>query len=109
MALSLFAHVRHGYRPQNSVLVRGRTEPHPAPVNTNGQLRPGLLVYRFNHSMYYANSEQLSREVSTLIRDAGQTLNWFCFDMAAVDDVDYSAARSLESLIPMLQRSRGGR
>ena len=56
--------------------------------------------------MYYANSEQMSREVSTLTRDAGPTLKWFCFDMAAVDDVDYSAARILESLIAMLKRNR---
>jgi membrane-bound metal-dependent hydrolase YbcI (DUF457 family) len=32
---------------------------------------PACWSHRFNHSMYYANSEQMSHEVSMLIRDAG--------------------------------------
>lgn len=105
MVLSLLAHVRRGYRPRNTVLVAGRSEPRSEPVSTNGELRPGLLVYGFNHSMYYANAEQLSREVTDLVRDAHPNLRWFCFDMAAVDDVDYSAAQILRSLIGMLRQN----
>jgi MFS superfamily sulfate permease-like transporter len=103
MLLSLLAHTRRGYRPHNEVLVPGKTERRSAPVDTNGELRPGLSVYRFNHSMYYANSEQLSREVTALVREAQPKLRWFCFDMAAVDDIDYSAAQILESLIHTLK------
>lgn len=106
MALSLLAHVRRGYLPHNTVLVAGKTEPRSEPVSSNGELRPGLVVYRFNQSMYYANSERLSREVSTLVRDAKPNLRWFCFDMAAVADIDYSAAQILRSLIHMLQENK---
>jgi sulfate permease, SulP family len=106
MVLSLLAHVRRGYRPKNAVVVHRKGEPRPEPVSTQGELAPGLLVYRFNHSMYYANAAQLSEEVSGLIAGEQPKPRWFCFDMAAVDDVDYSAAQTLRSLFRALQQHR---
>lgn len=103
MALSLLDHVRRGYRPRNAVLVPGKGGPRPEPVASKEDLRPGLLAYRFSHSMYYANAAQLSEEVSALAKGARPKPRWFCFDMAAVDDVDYSAAQTLASLIGTLQ------
>jgi hypothetical protein len=29
---------------------------------------PGLLIYRFTHSMYYANAQQMSDEILDLVR-----------------------------------------
>jgi len=105
MFLSLVSHTRHGYRPQNVVLAAAKTEGWKAqPVAAQGQLLPGLMVYRFNHGMYYANAEVLSDEVSWLVREAKPPLNWFCIDAAAVDDVDYSAAAVLRSLYDLLQK-----
>lgn len=105
MVLSLLGHVRRGYRPKNSVLVEERDDPRPVPVATRKELRLGLLAYRFNHSMYYANAAQLSEEVGALTQaDAQPALRWFCFDMAAVDGVDYTAAQTLQGLLKGLQR-----
>jgi sulfate permease, SulP family len=99
MLLSLIDHVRRGYRPHNSVVVRGpdghrRLEP----VHEGGEYEPGLVVYRFSHSMYYANADVLSREVTTLAKSAGPGLRWFVIDLDAVDDIDYSAGAVLRSL-----------
>ena len=56
MALSLISHTRHGYRPQNTVLVPGaRRAGVPHPLATDAQAAPGLVIYRFTHSLYYAN------------------------------------------------------
>jgi MFS superfamily sulfate permease-like transporter len=103
MVLSLLAHVRRGYRPKNAILVESKGEPRPEPVKTKGELRPGLVVYRFNHGMYYANAAQLSEEVSALAQGAQPKPQWFCFDMAAVDDVDFTAAQTLAALLGALQ------
>ncbi len=93
--LSLIAHTRHGYRPRNAVVTMTETGTWRAlPVSQPGQVAPGLMIYRFNHSMYYANSAQLSREVQALVRVAGPDLKWFCIDCIA-DDIDFSAARTL--------------
>lgn len=73
------------------------------PVATKVQALPGLLIYRFTHSMYYANSQQLSEEILHLINSAEPPLRWFCIDASAVDDVDYSAAETLRSLYGILK------
>ena len=99
IALSLIEHTRHGYRPKNAVLVPdasgGRQ---PKPVATGAQAAPGLVIYRFTHSLYYANCQQLSNEVSLLADTAEPPLRWLCLEASAIDDVDYSAAETLRSV-----------
>src|SRR5262245_55698566 len=71
IVLSLIDHTQHGYRPKNVVLVPGETGVwHAQPVATRAQALPGLLLYRFTHSMYYANAQQLSDEVLDLVKRA---------------------------------------
>jgi MFS superfamily sulfate permease-like transporter len=53
--------------------------------------------------MYYANAEHLSQEVLELVGSAQPPLSWFCIDMTAVDDVDFSAAASLREIYTMLK------
>jgi len=102
--LSLIDHTRRGYRPKNVVLVPAESGVLRAqPVATKAQALPGLLIYRFTHSMYYANSEQLSEEISSLINNAEPPIRWFCLDASAVDDVDYSAAETLRSLFGIMK------
>jgi len=104
IALSLIDHTRYGYRPKNAVLVRSESGAwQPQPVATAAQAAPGLLIYRFTHSLYYANAQQLSDEVSFLVNAAEPRLRWLCFEASAVDDVDYSAAETLRSTYARLK------
>jgi len=104
MFLSLVSHTRHGYRPKNAVIVEAQPEGWKTePVATRSQLLPGLLAYRFNHSMYYANAEQMFEEVSRLAKEANPPLVWFCIGAGAVDDIDYTAAATLRSLYALLR------
>lgn len=104
IVLSLIDHTRHGYRPKNVVLVPAESGVWRAqPVATRAQALAGLLIYRFNHSMYYANAEQLSEEIADLVNSARPPLRWLCIDASAVDDVDYSAAETLRSLFVTLK------
>src|SRR5262245_17208397 len=99
LVLSLVDHTRRGYRPRNAVFVPGDSgtwESHP--VTTAKQALPGLVIYRFTHSMYYANSQQLADEMSFLIKTAEPSLRWLCIEASAVDDVDYTAAEVLRSI-----------
>jgi MFS superfamily sulfate permease-like transporter len=59
IVLSLIDHNRLGYRPKNVVLVPGVSGWNAQPVTTSAQALPDLLIYRFTHSMYYANAQQL--------------------------------------------------
>ncbi len=103
IVLSLLAHTRHGYRPNNSVIVAGgngrwRT----MPVTSQAELIPGLLVYRFTHGMYYANTQVLVEEIFVLIAKSPRPPVWLCIDVDAVDDVDFTAAATLRFLIDSL-------
>ncbi len=107
IALSLADHTRHGYRPKNAVLVPGESGGRqPQPVATAAQAVPGLVIYRFTHSLYYANCQQLSDEISFLANTTEPPVRWLCFDASAVDDVDYSAAETLLSVHAKL-KARG--
>jgi SulP family sulfate permease len=104
MAMSIIDHTRHGYRPKNVVVLPGKTGLwHVEPVATQKQAAPGLLIYRFTHSMYYANTQLLTEEVLRLVTSAETPIQWFCIDASAIDDVDYSAAATLRSLYGLLK------
>ncbi len=103
--LSLIDHTRRGYRPKNSVLVPSESGFfHPQPVDSKAQALPGLVIYRFAHSMYYANSQQLSEEVMKLVNSAQPSLRWFCIDASGIDDIDYSSAETLRGIFKILEK-----
>jgi sulfate permease, SulP family len=100
IALSLFRHVNHSYRPHTTMFepdATGRWVPGPA---TPGRVtEPGLIVYRFGADLFYANQDRFCDEVLALVRRAPTPIQWFVVDAAAITDIDYSAARSLRSLL----------
>jgi MFS superfamily sulfate permease-like transporter len=59
---------------------------------------PRLVIYRFTHSLYYANCLQLADEISFLADTTEPPLRWLCIDASGIDDVDYSAAETLRSV-----------
>jgi high affinity sulfate transporter 1 len=103
--LSLIDHTRRGYRPKNIVLALDKDGGRQVrPVSSHAQLLPGLIIYRFNHSMYYANCEQLKTEVRELTIGAKPPLSWFCLDLGGVDDIDFSAAEALRQTFELLKQ-----
>jgi len=103
--LSLFVHTRHGYKPSNTlVAVDRRGLRQSVPVGSGAQFLPGLIIYRFNHSMYYANADFFKGEVLRLTNGARTPLSWFCLDGAAMDDVDFSAAATLRETYALLKQ-----
>jgi MFS superfamily sulfate permease-like transporter len=103
MVLSLVDHTRRGYRPRNAVLVPAGSGWEGQQVATGAQAAPGLVIYRFTHSMYYANAEQLSQEITSLVNTTQPPLRWLCIEASAVDDIDYTAAETLRSIFVMLK------
>ena len=105
MMLSLIEHVRRSYRSKNVIVVPDKTgDWRVLPVTAPEQVRPGLLMYRFAHTMYYANAPQLSEQVVDLATGAQPPLVWFCIDASAVADVDFTAASTLRDIHGILKR-----
>lgn len=99
VVLSLIVHTRRGYHPKNNLLSLDELgNRRPVSVGYRAQILPGLMIYRFNHSMYYANSNILSEEVFDLVNEADPPVRWFCIDATAIDDIDFSAAETLREI-----------
>jgi sulfate permease, SulP family len=105
-AASIIDHVRHTYHPTNSVLVKSPNGHwHATPVQPGARTEPGLVVYRFGTSLYYANASRLAEDVAALTGHGGP-LRWMVLDCAAIDDVDYTAASVFTQVITKLRDQR---
>src|SRR5690348_5488621 len=108
---SIVDHLRHSYSPLNSVLVKS-PEGHwrPIPVTPGARTEPGLAVYRFGTSLYYANAARFAADIIAVaghdpatgpVTDA-EPLRWLVIDWAAIGDVDYTASTVLAKVVERL-------
>lgn len=99
MVASLLFHVKSGYKPKNRLLVFKNGRLTTLPVSSGKHTLPGLVIYRFNSSMYYANAPTLRDDIETLSND----VKWLCLDMSAVPSIDISAGDALLDSIKNLK------
>ena len=104
IVLSIIDHLRRSYRPNDRVVVEaGPDQPFRSlPVDPTSRIVPGLAVYRFGASLYYANAEHFSAEVLAFAGDDLPELRWLCVDAAAMGDVDYSGGLTLREVAESL-------
>jgi sulfate permease, SulP family len=105
IGLSLLRHVNHSYRPHAAVLApdaAGRWEPSPAKPGT--ETAAGLIVYRFGADLFFANADRFADEVRALVDHAPHRVRCVVIDASAITDIDYSASRTLRSLLGDLAR-----
>ncbi len=101
---SIIDHLRHSYRPRNSVLVKSAAGHwQTTPVTPGARTVPGLVVYRFGTSLYFANASRLLEDLIELTSQGGP-LRWFVLDGAAIGDVDYTASLLLTRAITQLHQ-----
>jgi MFS superfamily sulfate permease-like transporter len=94
MVIALVNHVRRGYDPTNYLMHYDTDGAWIAsPVADQVQIEPGVFLYRFQASLYYANVEKFSREVRGLGKL--RTTRAVIVDASAIADVDYSAGQEV--------------
>jgi sulfate permease, SulP family len=102
VALSLLRHVRHSYHPHTGVMQYDAQHGWLAMPARAGQVtRPGVIVYRFDADLFYANANGFADEVRLLV--AGAPVAWFVVEADAIIDLDYTAARVLRGLATELK------
>jgi len=98
---SIIDHLRHSYRPRNSVLAKSPAGHFQAfPVVAGARSEPGLVIYRFGTSLYFANAAQLVQDM--LVLGQGSPFRWLVLDCAAIGDIDYTASLVLVEVIRQL-------
>jgi SulP family sulfate permease len=65
---------------------------------------PGLIVYRFDAPLVFANAAYFSERLQALVANAGSGLKCVILDAEAISDFDSTAAEALENLDADLQR-----
>jgi MFS superfamily sulfate permease-like transporter len=101
---SIIDHLRHSYHPRNSVLVKSAAGHwQTMPVTPGARTEPGLVIYRFGTSLYFANASRLVEDLMAITSQGGP-IRWFVLDGAAIGDVDYTASSALSSAIVQLHQ-----
>jgi high affinity sulfate transporter 1 len=98
MALSILEHIYHSYRPHDTLLTERSGFITSVPVEGGDEIEPGLAIYRFGASLYYANANRFTTEVIDLVEDADPPLRWLALSGSVIGDVDYSAADTLRQI-----------
>lgn len=97
--ISLMLHLSHSYKPNNSILIRDENG-HWAfvPVIRGLYTEEGLIVYRFNRDLYYANAEKLMKEVINLVKTSKYPVEWVVLDSGGFNGIDYTSVQMLKEL-----------
>ena len=103
IVISMLWHLSHSYRPNNSFLTRDKNGKYIfAPVSPGKYTKEGLIVYRFNRDLFYANSDKLYQEAIKIVEKSSPPLKWFVLDTAGFNDIDYTSAEMLIHLHDVL-------
>jgi sulfate permease, SulP family len=87
-------------RPHDAVLgqVKGLDGFHDIGDYPESETLSGLIVYRFDAPLFFANAEYFARRVRRLIAEAQSPVEWFIVDAEAITDLDSTAAGIVESV-----------
>ena len=100
VVLSIIELVRRAYTPKDFLVgVDQAGEPTYEPAEPGAQSLPGLLVFRFDAPLFYANGSLFVDDVQRLLAAAPSKVRWLVLDCSAMTDVDYSAGLNLAGLV----------
>jgi high affinity sulfate transporter 1 len=104
--LSLGDFVRRAWRPHDAVL--GREDDlkgyHDIDRHPAARQVPGLLLYRFDAPLFFANAGYFRRRVRRLVGDAANPVRWVVVAAEPITDVDTTAAGILRDLLSELRQ-----
>jgi len=100
VVLSILEIIRRAYQPSDFVIGKG-VDGHReyVPAEPGAQSLPGLVVFRFDAQLFYANANRFVEDVQAVFEGAPEPVRWLVLDCSAIDDVDYSAGLALSELI----------
>jgi MFS superfamily sulfate permease-like transporter len=106
VALSLLAFVRRAWRPHDAVLGRaqGVKGYHDLTYYPEALQIPGLLLYRFDAPLFFANADVFRERVRERIAEAPSPVRWVIIAAEPITDVDTTAAEMLDILRDELAR-----
>ena len=107
VGLALAAFFWRAWRPYSAVLgrVAGLKGYHDIARHPEGVQIPGLLLFRWDAPLFFANAEAFREAVESAIDARGEPIHWVVVAAEPVTDVDMTAADVLDELITDLDRA----
>ncbi len=106
VALSIVDVVRRSARPHDAVLgwVDRLGRYANVQLHASARVTPGVVVYRLDDRLFFANARYVKGRVREALRGAPQPARWLVFDAEAVAHVDATGAGALADLAKALRR-----
>jgi sulfate permease, SulP family len=100
VALSILDLLRRIARPHDGILgfVQGLAGMHDIDDYATGRQVPGLLVYRYDAPLFFANAEDFKRRALASVDAADPPVEWFLLNAEANTEVDLTAVDTLEEV-----------
>ncbi len=106
MVLSIIEHIYHSYRPYDTLIaLTPDGTPGSVPLSELSQALPGLVIYRFGASLYYANGTRFTEEIMDIAEGADPALRWLGVSGSSIGDIDYSGADTIRQVKEELART----
>jgi anti-anti-sigma factor len=103
IVLSIFLFFRRSWWPHGAVLGRVADGTwHSVAARDDAEELPGILVYRWEAPLFFANAGTFRQQVRSLVREKGA--RWVVLQCEAVTDIDVTAAAMLEEADKQLNR-----
>jgi SulP family sulfate permease len=106
VGLSIIDTVRRSARPYDAVLgwVPGIEGYRDVALHPSARVTPGVVVYRLDDRLFYANARYVKGRVREAIRAAPTETSWLVFDAEAVNHIDSTGIEALLDLTRDLRR-----
>ncbi len=108
IVLSILEIIRRAYSPSDFlVAVDSAGDTVYTAAEPGHRSLPGLLVFRFDAELFYANANRFVDDVQALMAAAPEKVRWLVLDCSSIADVDYSAGLALAGLIHSVHENDG--
>jgi high affinity sulfate transporter 1 len=106
VGLSMIDTVRRSARPHDAVLgwVERLGRYADVSLHPSARLTPGVVVYRLDDRLFFANARYFTGRVDEAIRGARQPVRWLVLDAEAITHVDATGLDTLAELTGALRR-----
>jgi high affinity sulfate transporter 1 len=107
IVLSLSDFVRRAWRPHDAVLGRvwGTKGYHDIDRHPEAAQIPGLVLYRFDAPLFFANAERFAERLSAAVGARSDRTRWVIIAAEPITDIDSTGAEILGRLIDELERA----
>lgn len=101
IGLSVLDLLRRVARPHDAIqgFVPGLAGMHDVDDYPQAEVVPGLLVYRYDSPLFFANAENFRVRALDAVDTAATPVQWFVINAEAIVEVDVTAVDILESLV----------